>query len=156
MSRCSSVIRRMLQMLSDHLVCPLECERGCRVCFFRIVPFIRATPGDTPSHAPQECFSIRELQQFEIVSSLKSRPRTNSYLRTTGFSECPCFYLYLFTCNCLVRREEALWNARCQSTPPATSLFVCLMVRYSHEHKTVGWGNLIKQNWHQCYLWWWN
>ena len=47
-----------------------------------LVPSIRPTPGDTPAHEPQEfvCFFIRDIQQFEIVFSLQSQPRTVNYL----------------------------------------------------------------------------
>ena len=57
-------------------------------------------------HGSRFFFFIHGLQQFEIVFSLKSHPRSNNYPRTTGFSECPCFYLHLFMFTCLARAQR--------------------------------------------------
>lgn len=92
------------------------------VLVFWFVSFIRPTPGDTPTHNPHERFFIRELRQIEIVFSLKSRPRADNYLRTLGFSECPCFFIY--TClhsraSCAARKHD---ETRAVSHPPTCHL----------------------------------
>lgn len=91
-------------LIIAHLFWSLKCEQS----YFSVCP-VRQT--NTWRHTSTKATGVgvftHDLQQFEIVSSLKSHPRTADYLRSTGFSECPCFYLHLFTFTCLVCRKKS-------------------------------------------------
>lgn len=64
-------------------------------CFWLYSVLHTNTWWHTRAQNPHECFFIHELRWVEIVFSLKSCPRTNNYLRTPGFSVCPCLLLTL-------------------------------------------------------------
>lgn len=63
------------------------------------------------AHEPQECFFILDLQQFEIVFSLQSHPRSANYLRTAGLFKMSLLLFTLVYIHLLVRRKKTVLNA---------------------------------------------
>lgn len=112
---------------------PDVAQRWSEVIFW-FAPLITPTPGDTQSAGA--FFFLRDprssiLQQFQTVFSLESHPRTNQLPADYRvFSQCPCFYLHLFTFTCLVHRERC--KAHCQSTPS-----IC------HVSLSVSWSDIL-------------